>query len=641
MNKREERSAMAQIALQFIPPMISSTLLSDSDFREEYGFEVDAVLSFAGSSLRIQRRAFFDAIRGILAGAPEKTVTAKDGRSWILKREKEGEHTFFRISSDEEQSVLSDFAALSPNRDERLSSFNDSAKDVNLPKDAFDRWHGVLSERALDDNELEEYHDEFRDTPVHVARAIRAEIKTGTSTVSSLVPASRKYYERLVGVYDGSSHVEEYAHGGGKLFFENLSRWDSFNGFLHSLLLSSHSTLAAEVPVERLEADDLLRALKFLQTNGDSLSRLGGVEIGLALLRDRPDVEPHIVRLIRQICEDDLSGRSDGIWIVSALFLLVHGRLSQIRLLSDTPPFYTRLASFAHAALINRQLVGRRLNFDALCTWASECTYEEYYWRALADMRSNPRWHPGFAGKSQLKQEFLGRILIAAEKHAADAQSEELRNLLFDDGPGSVRAFCEFPCPFMAGPLDGVESPSQKAPPEVVEFIESQLSSSHSRRPGIIALVNAASLSLKSETVELAATSLAHSQYRLPEVEDRTELLEILLGLARIAASTRNKALAEGLRVLVRVYMHDAEYSVSSNEALNLCLVAAAAFPDVNDWCDFVGGWLTELAFGEDRDNEGKALHHRLQILCNAMPELWFSCGKADAALQAFIKIRM
>ena len=50
----------------------------------------------------------------------------------------------------------------------------------------------------------------------------------------------------------------------------------------------------------------------------------------------------------------------------------------------------------------------------------------------------------------------------------------------------------------------------------------------------------------------------------------------------------------------------------------------------------FVGEWLTELAFGEFKGDEGTVLHANLRYLCHVVPELWVSCGKADAALMAF-----
>lgn len=71
-------------------------------------------------------------------------------------------------------------------------------------------------------------------------------------------------------------------------------------------------------------------------------------------------------------------------------------------------------------------------------------------------------------------------------------------------------------------------------------------------------------------------------------------------------------------------------------EDMKICLVASAARKELLEWCGFAGEWMTELAFGELEENEGELLHSHLSALLHSVPELWVSCGKADAALQAW-----
>ena len=59
----------------------------------------------------------------------------------------------------------------------RLRSLDEAASDVNLPSSARDVWRNILSERALEDDEVDEFHSEFRDTPIQKARSIRGEIR--------------------------------------------------------------------------------------------------------------------------------------------------------------------------------------------------------------------------------------------------------------------------------------------------------------------------------------------------------------------------------------------------------------------------------------------------------------------------------
>jgi len=65
-------------------------------------------------------------------------------------------------------------------------------------------------------------------------------------------------------------------------------------------------------------------------------------------------------------------------------------------------------------------------------------------------------------------------------------------------------------------------------------------------------------------------------------------------------------------------------------------VTAAASRSDLNDWREFLGDWLTELAFGDLEVEDSKILHSNLRTLCHSVPELWVSCGRADAALMAY-----
>ena len=637
-NSPYVRSAMAQAALELVPPLIRKTLIDESEFRDEYGFRTEAVLAFGDSGVSIQRSELFDAIRKVLSGASELEVADTDGREWKLNNDsEESEPPAIAISRGKQRLILPGFAVLSPDSATRLRSLYEAASDVNLPTSARDSWRNVLSERAFEDDEVNQFHSDFGDTPVHIAQSIRSEIVTGQSSVSSLVPSSRRYFERLVGAYDGSSSIRDYAAGAGRQFFEQLSAWRPYDGFLFNLFLSSHSAMTAEIGVERLGSEDFVRAFDFLEKHGDRISQLGAIEIGLRVLPERPEIEPLIIRLIEQIRDDDVDGSASGFKLLSALFHLVDGELSSTRLMSAEPPFYRRLASLSQAALIHRQFVDSGVENDTFCEWAFNIRGEQYYLQSLADMRLEPRWNPDLAAAAQMKADFFGRIMIAAKNYEKNINDGELHDLVLGIVPGSLHSLSEFPRPYFPGPLEGAESSPNILPAELSEAIDAQLGVDEVGPSSFIALVNSALFfRVASDQAELAAKALKLGSYRLANVEDRSQLLGILNGLATVAAAARSRALADELRILVRRYRRDAQYGFSIEEAMRICLVAAASRADLNDWREFAGDWLTELAFSDLEGNDGEVLHSYLQCLCHAVPELWVSCGRADAALRAF-----
>ena len=217
------RAAMAQAALERLPSTIHNTLLEEKEFRDKYGFETDLAIALKDSGVSIQRSVLFNAIREILSGVTEGRLTDTNGREWTIKNAAEdGDLPTLVISVDEQRLDLPDFAALSPESAIRLRSLNEVASNVNLPAKAQDTWSNVLSERALDDEEIDPFHSEFHDTPIHVAYSIGSEIKGGQSSITSLVPNSHRYYERLVGGYDESTSIKDYAAGTGRKFIGQL-----------------------------------------------------------------------------------------------------------------------------------------------------------------------------------------------------------------------------------------------------------------------------------------------------------------------------------------------------------------------------------------------------------------------------------
>lgn len=633
-NSSYIKSAVAQAALEIAPPLIRSELLAERDFREEYELGTNQVLELRQSRIRLRRSDLFEAVRNVLAGKSESKVIDLDGRPWTVRKETRNEQLEIIVSSAEQHYRLGDFGVLSSEAAVRVRSLDDAATGVNLPAGAREKWRALLTKRVLVDEEVELFHSDLRNNPVQMAGRIRGEFEAGESNMSSLVPPSRGYYERLVGVYDGSETTRDYAAGAGRDFLAQLRGWQTRQGFLYSLLLSSHASLNAEVAVEHLSKDDLVELYDFVKRRADVLSKVGAIEVGLRVLSDQPELEVHILDMIRHIRDDDENDGSSEIKLFAALFAFVDGEISRARILAEEPPFYRRLASLAQAALIHRQVIGSGIDYGHISGWAFDVRGEQFYMQCLADMRTEPRWNPDFAQANQMKMDFFGRIMIAASNFHENIRDRELRKLVLSEKPGSLYASSTFPGPYLPGPLEGRRDHTSVMPAEIAKVIESQLEASKVEPSSFAALVNSSVIfSLEAGHVELAARVLRMANYRLENVKDENELAITLSGLGIVAAVTRSRALAEELRILVRRYRHDRKFGLSIDMTLRICLIASASVEDLMEWREFVGDWLTELAFDELSGEEAEILYSHLQCLLQAVPELWVSCGKADAAL--------
>lgn len=635
-NNPSVTSAIAGLALDYVPPSIRETLIEDSDFIAEYDVPIDSMLTLADTPIQLSK--FSDAIRNVLSGKLSEEVIDENQRKWQIKNTNpEGKLPDLVMCGDDERRLPPIFTALSPDKKTRLNSFDLAAHNVNLPKCALAKWREILSRRALNDEEIHDFDRDFRFTPMAVLRLINSEISGGESSITSLVPPSRLYFERLVGKYEGSLDIRAYAAGSGRSFFDRLIGWRPYEGFLFSLLLSSHGSLTDEINVDRLSSEELSKAYEHLVASGDRISQLGAIEVGLRVLPSRPELEEPLCRLIEQIRDDDADGPASAFRLLSSLFCFVDGELARTRMMSDTPPFYRRLAAMSQAALIHRQLVNSSVDIDGFCNWMAENRRFQHYLQSLVDMRQEPRWDPRFAAPSQVKSEFIGWIMICAEKHRQTVKNGPIYKLLYSDESNSLRSYSNLFSSFMPGPLEGGETPRGNLPSRFADIIRDQLSAEQTGPDSFVALVNVGlTFGLNEEQAVLAEHALRTANYRLRNIKNRAQLVATLYGLSTVAAITRNTVLADAIRIVARRYRADAEFALTIQETVNICLAAAASRSELDAWTEYVGECMTELAFGDLQRDEGLECYAYLIGLRHAVPELWRTCGKADAALLAF-----
>lgn len=630
-----EKEITAVEVLQYVPPLIRKTLLNDHCFKDEIGLKTNATITFNGD-ISFQRSLLFNAIRRVLSGECPTALSDFADRIWNLSIDSfDGMLPKLTLSYDQQRLNLPEFSVLSEDASKRICSLEESAADVNLSSKELEEWRRILEKRALVDDEVETFHADLRDTPVYVERTIRDEIIAGKCSVSSFVPNSLRYFERLIGAFESNDSIQEYAISTGRRVFRQLAEWRPYEGFLFSLLVSSHSTLTAEMEVDHLEQKELEKAFKFLEVHGDMLSRLGAIEAGLRLLPDRPQIEPFLLRLVHRIRDDDVESETSEFKLLSALFVLVDGELARTRLLAEKPPFYRRLASLSQAAMIHRQIIQCEMDYVHFSNWALNNRGQQFYLQSLVDMRAEPRWNPDLADALQIKAEFIGRLMNAGNSCREYLKDVELRETILCDGKQSIAKLCEFPRPYYPGPLEGAEDSPITLPKDLSLIIEEQLNNDV-EASSFITLVNSAMIcKIKSDHAELATKALILGNHTLANLEGRSQLLGILRGLATVAAVSRNAALADEIRILVRCYRRDSEYGFSIEDALRIVLVASAARENFMEWKEFAGGWLTELAFGELEINETKTFYSHLLALLHSVPELWVSSARAEAALQA------
>jgi hypothetical protein len=175
-------------------------------------------------------------------------------------------------------------------------------------------------------------------------------------------------------------------------------------------------------------------------------------------------------------------------------------------------------------------------------------------------------------------------------------------------------------------------------PANLVKEIEERLGSDILEPKSFAALVNPALIfRLDSYHAQLAAKALRSVKHQLKKVDNKEELYSVLRGLATVAAVTRSSELADEIRILIRRCRFELAHLLSAEDAMWIALVAAASHSDLAKWCDFVGHCLSDIAFQSIQREEAERLHSHVAELCHIVPELWCTCGRAEAALKSLI----
>jgi hypothetical protein len=296
------------------------------------------------------------------------------------------------------------------------------------------------------------------------------------------------------------------------------------------------------------------------------------------------------------------------------------------------------MVSIAHASALEREMVAAGMELAPLSKWALTAGGELYYLQTLVDLRREPRWFPDFISANQLRLEWIARVALAATRYRTHVPSGELHELLFGAESDSVGAHFSFPESWLPGPLEGGMKAVADIPSDLETQIRASLAAEELAPHSFFGLVNASLVfRIDSQLSDLAAQGLKRVGYQLRKHSTNNEPVPLIRNLAMVAAVTRSKALAGEVRVLDRVARRLYGSTLSPEASLRIALISAAANADSNEWGEFVGEWLIELAFSEMTMDQAIDLKETLRLLLHIEPPLWSTCGRAEAALSSFI----
>lgn len=629
--------AQATRTLQLVSPLVRRAALNSATFMSQFNLATVAELSIGPLNLSVTRSVLFDAARKVWKGARQATFKDRTGVRWTLRLSPTDRLTMLARCGDREM-ALPDLTAISPRRATRLAGFERSARQHGLPVLSRKAWEVVLKVRPLDGNEIARLFEDLKATPTHVSGFLALQVAREQVVGDTWVPRSAIYYERLVGTLGGSRNTRDYARGELRAFLQELLKKPSFETLQWALLLGWHSDICAELRPYFKRQSLVMPVLTWARDRGDLVSQAALLEILLPQIALFPKAVPLLAEIARQLLTE---ATDDSRYAFQCgAFILAEGELSQAGLFRDKPPFWRRLATLAHASLLERHLGRGVLDVKEFVGYATRTVGRDFYLRGCCDLRVESRWSADLAVPEQLRAELLGRVLFLAYAHRDTLRETPLQRLLLGKR-NALSKVISHPQSMFPGPLEGIGVLPHQPPPELAREIEQWLRAEPPDARSLLMLMNtqlvfsAADLSYAS----LAAKALKATRRALLAGEDGIQLDHLLRGLAQVAAIARNEELAEEVLTLAR---HARVHSIDLLGTFGLMaigLIAAGCHEDLTAWCEAAGKALYGAAIGCTDEDEARQLRADIEKLCGMVTELWRTAGRAEAGVRGLLGV--
>ena len=620
--------------LETFPNFLQIALVRDREFRKEVGISVEAVVKIGEAEFL--RSHFLEAVRGVYEEpGHERQIEDNAGRSWALSTDCAETGWSLALLSGELRYLTKAVPGLHPDPVVRVGLFEQWLAERGMSATGLGQWRARLEQDILDADEIEELETRLAELPGAVADHVAECISQGEASVATLVPASRRYFETLVGA-GSAQNLDDFVR---TVVPQQLARVKELyiEPDTWILLLGAHPNLLADGRFEARSPEEWRHLATWATDNADPLTLVTIVELGIAHVARDEALESLLCKLIDKIEGLDPADEDGDLHLFANLALFVDGEISQAGTLSDWPPFRRRMASLAHAALITRIT----MRHSGTAGFARFCN-DERGWRFvvqnLVDMRDEPRWRPEHLGAFQMRCELLGRVVNAADWHR-ESLPPKLKARLFDEAAG-LRSKLPLPMAFWPGPLEGALGPAIPSPPEAIaEALDRGLAEKTIDLGALTILTNVAAVFiLPPDLIERAAARIRLNGARMLALFPAAHVHSYLIALAHVAASHRCSDLAGTVQAIARVHRANlGNERLHIGNEMHLALVAAAAHDDYQEWRAFLGNWIGELGHFTHKQEEAKILLTWTEVLCAIDSKLRTRVARTIASLRLLL----
>ncbi len=631
--KSSEPSDKALAAMQFLeacPTTIEQALLADEAFVEEFEIPTTSRITIGRLGPQFDQDTLFERVAAFADDAGEIEITDEDGNAWRLHRNQEARKDSLFISHGERTYSVHHLHLLTNDRAMRLRQLDSDQLEVQLPNAEYNEIRNIIKKRPLTAEEFLDYSQAIAQTPLAIAKAISAAMGGRNISNDALAPRSNQYWHRLLGVLKPLA-TEDYLASFAEIsdnIFPTLSAKDRFRLLLH---YGAHNRMTPDLAKFNLTSEDLEELVSSLLSEGDTLSIVSMILTLVPFLSDFPKAKEWISELYEKILPSRTNDFDEAFRFLSAFSIFVYTELAKHELLWDFPPSLRRHAAITQATLIERAAKMRGVDLDRFSAPARTQHGFPFWVAALMDVREEPLWYADLIDSEQLARECAMRIHQQAVLHQNLVAKMGLTDVLIIDNKPWINA-SNLMLAVLPGPMEGVRANSNPLPDDFYKSIEKSLTDDDITDRSFIAIVNTALVhDIPSDLVDHAINALRRQDRLIVPEKDNNILAGLYRGLARLAAASRSKALAEEVMAGLRQHLSRFPDDIDAANFIEAGITACGAYQDPDEWREVIGKFFTDLGFRSKNDEFNTLARSTINWLLQLDRSLWVSCGKAQA----------
>ena len=356
-------------------------------------------------------------------------LIARNGKQYLLERSLGGVRITPTDSAGSEL-MVKEFSFFDPDREVRLGALKHAMEHCWPSLPSISQWQSILDERPLSETELAKLISSINETPGHFLSVMESKWRSGGEMdAESFFPTSLAYYEALVGPPQEGLGADAWINS--VLIPHLIQRLDQslIVGLKLALALNIDPRLCpAELVSSIIPDDELIVVLRELAATRSPLALLGILEIAISRMGGNERFREFASDALECLVGDKSREiRYAQAWqLMPTIIKAGLRRLSIEEGLWCLPPYWRRLAAFAHAHILVEILEAESEDFDQFIGWMDGLERPEELAAILLDIKKEPLWRLWDMTPRSLKVLVVRRLM--ALKDILTTSGLELQN---------------------------------------------------------------------------------------------------------------------------------------------------------------------------------------------------------------------